>query len=91
MVFEGTLAETKRQEQWARIKVGDFAAAVAELRKAELIAEDKDGQLIALAPMVGTDQIVRLLVEKGISVFEITPAEETLETFYLRLMAKTEN
>jgi ABC-2 type transport system ATP-binding protein len=87
MVFEGTLAETKRGEQWARIKVGDFAKAVTELRHAGLIAEDKDGQLIALAPKVATDQVVRLLVEKGISVFEIAPAEETLETFYLRLMA----
>ena len=90
MVFEGTLAETKRREQWARIKVGDFAAAVDELRKAGLITENKDGQLIALAPKVGADQVVRLLVEKGISVFEIAPAEETLETFYLRLMAKSE-
>jgi ABC-2 type transport system ATP-binding protein len=90
MVFEGTLAETKRHEQWVRIRVGDFAAAVAELRKAELITEQKDGQLIALAPKVGTDQIVRLLVQKGISVFEIAPAEETLETFYLRLMAGSE-
>lgn len=88
MVFEGTLAETKRREQWARIKVGDFAAAVVELRKARLITEDKEGQLIALAPKVATDQVVRLLVEKGISVFEIASAEETLETFYLRLMAK---
>jgi ABC-2 type transport system ATP-binding protein len=88
MVFEGTLAETKQRQQWVRIKVGDFAAAVVELRKAALIAEDKDGQLIALAPNVATDQVVRLVVEKGISVFEIAPAEETLETFYLRLMAK---
>jgi ABC-2 type transport system ATP-binding protein len=87
MVFEGTLAETKRREQWVRIKVGDSVAAVAELRKAALITEDKDGELIALAPKVATDQVVRLLVEKGISVFEIAPSEETLETFYLRLMA----
>jgi ABC-2 type transport system ATP-binding protein len=91
MVFEGPLAETKRREQWVRIKVGDFVAAVAQLRKAELITEDKDGQLIALAPKVATDQIVRLLVEKRISVFEIAPAEETLETFYLRLMAGSES
>jgi ABC-2 type transport system ATP-binding protein len=88
MVFEGTLAETKRREQWVRIKVGDFASAVTELRKAQLITDDKEGQLLALAPKVATDQVVRLLVEKGISVFEIAPAEETLETFYLRLMAK---
>src|SRR6266436_8713518 len=52
MVFEGTLAETKRREQWVRIKVGDFAAAVADLRNAELITDQKDGQLIALAPKV---------------------------------------
>lgn len=89
MVFEGTLGETKRQEQWVRIRVGNFPRAAAELRKAELIKEDKNGQLIALAPKVQSDQVVRLLVEKGISVFEITPAEETLETFYLRLMAKS--
>jgi ABC-2 type transport system ATP-binding protein len=88
MVFEGTLADTKRREQWVRMKVGDFVAAVAELRKAGLVTADKDGELIALAPKVGTDQVVRLLVEKGISVFEITPSDETLETFYLRLMAK---
>jgi ABC-2 type transport system ATP-binding protein len=90
MVFEGTLAETKQREQWVRIKVEDFAKAVTELRKAELITEDKEGQLIALAPRIGTDQIVRLLVQKEISVFEIAPAEETLETFYLRLMAGSE-
>jgi len=90
MVFEGTLAEMKQREQWVRIKVGDFAAAVAELRKAGLITENKDGQLVALAPKVAIDQVVRLLVEKGISLFEITPAEETLETFYLRLMAGSE-
>ena len=87
IVFEGTLAETKRREQWVRIKVADFAAAITELRRAGMITEDKDGQLIALAPKVASDQVVRLLVEKGISVFEIAPAEETLETFYLRLMA----
>jgi len=90
MVFEGTLAETKQREQWVRIKVGDFAKAVTELRKAELITGDKDGQLIALAPKIQRDQIVRLLVQKEISVFEIAPAEETLETFYLRLMAGSE-
>ncbi len=90
MVFEGTLAETKRKEQWVRIKVGDFAAAVTELRKAALIAEHNESQLIALAPNVQSDRVVKLLVEKGISVFEIAPAEETLETFYLRLMGNKE-
>jgi hypothetical protein len=34
----------------------------------------------------GTDQIVRLLVERGMPVYEIAPVEETLEDFYLSLM-----
>ncbi len=34
----------------------------------------------------GTDQIVRLLVERGLPVYEIAPVEETLEEFYLSLM-----
>ena len=34
----------------------------------------------------GSDQVVRLLVERGIAVHEIAPMEETLEEFYLSLM-----
>jgi len=45
-----------------------------------------DGQHVVLAENVGTDQIVRVLVERGIPVFEIARDAETLETFYLRLM-----
>lgn len=45
-----------------------------------------DGQHVVLAENVGTDQIVRVLVERGIPVFEIAREAETLETFYLRLM-----
>src|SRR6266850_1898149 len=36
-VFEGTLAATKQREKWIRLKVGDFASAVKELRAAQLI------------------------------------------------------
>jgi ABC-2 type transport system ATP-binding protein len=85
-VFEGTLKETKQREAWIRLKVGDFAMAVKELRQAQLITQDRDGHLVALSPGAGTDQIVRLLVERGISVYEIAPMEETLEGFYLSLM-----
>jgi ABC-2 type transport system ATP-binding protein len=85
-VFEGSLGDTKRRESWIRLKVGDFGRAVAELRQAQLIAQDRDGRLIALSPGVGTDQVVRLLVERGIAVYEVAPLEETLEDFYLSLM-----
>ena len=59
---------------------------ISELRQAQLVTEQRDGQLIALGQGVGTDQVVRLLVERGMPVYEIAPAEETLESFYLSLM-----
>lgn len=86
MVFEGPLAATKQREAWIRLKTGDFGLAVKELRAAQLITQERDGNLIALSKGAGTDQVVRLLVERGILVYEIAPVEETLEGFYLSLM-----
>jgi len=86
MVFEGTLAETRQRQQWIRIKVGDFASAVKELRQAQLITDERDGQFIVLGENVGTDQVVRLLVQRDMPVYEIARAEESLEGFYLSLM-----
>ena len=85
-VFEGSLAATKQREAWIRLKAGDFGLAVKELRQAQLITQERDGHLIALSEGVGTDQVVRLLVERGMPVYEIAPVEETLEDFYLSLM-----
>ena len=86
MVFEGSLAATKQCEAWIRLRTGDFGLAVKELRQAQLITHERDGHLIALTPGARTDQVVRLLVERGISVYEIAPVEPTLEDFYLSLM-----
>jgi ABC-2 type transport system ATP-binding protein len=86
MVFEGTLAATKQCEAWIRLRTGDFGLAVKELRRAQLITHERDGHLISLSPGTGTEQVVRLLVERGISVYEIAPVEPTLEDFYLSLM-----
>lgn len=86
MVFEGSMAATKQREAWIRLKTGDFGLAVKELRAAQLITQERDGNLIALSKGAGTDQVVRLLVERGLSVYEIAPVEETLEGFYLSLM-----
>jgi len=86
MVFEGTLAETRQRRKWVRLRTGDFDLAMGELRQAQLVTEQRDGQLIALGQGVGADQVVRLLVERGMPVYEIAPAEETLESFYLGLM-----
>jgi hypothetical protein len=86
MVFEGTLAATKQCEAWIRLRTGDFGQAVKELRQAQLITHERDGYLISLSPGAGTDAVVRLLVERGISVYEIARVEPTLEDFYLSLM-----
>jgi hypothetical protein len=85
MVFEGSLAATK-QGAWIRLKTGDFGLAVKLLREAQFITQERDGHLIALSSGVGTDQVVRLLVERGMPVYEIAPVEDTLEDFYLSLM-----
>jgi ABC-2 type transport system ATP-binding protein len=89
MVFEGTMAATKQREQWVRLRVGDFPAALGHLRDKRLIQSDRDGKFIALHSGVGTDQVVKLLVERGMPVYEIASEEQTLEDFYLGLMNGT--
>src|SRR5947207_9080171 len=82
-VFEGSLAEAKQAKNWVRLRVDDFPRAVQSLRSKQLILDERDGQFVALAPDVGTDRVVRRLVEQGIAVFEIARHERTLEDFYL--------
>jgi ABC-2 type transport system ATP-binding protein len=85
-VFEGPLEAIMQPNQWVRLRVNDFDRALAALRAANLVVEQRDGKFIALASGVGTDQVVCRLVEWGVSVFEIAPEEQTLEGFYLSLM-----
>ena len=86
LVFEGPFSAIRRQVQWVRLRVDEFAVAAHALKQANLIADHRDGHLIALRPEAGTDQVVRLLVEKQIPVYEIAPEKESLEAFYLGLM-----
>ena len=85
-VFEGTLDEATSRPNWIRLRVSDFASAVKSLRAEQLITDHRDGCLITLAEGIGTDRVVRRLVEQGMPVFEVAPEEETLEDFYLTLM-----
>ena len=85
-VFEGSLAETKRRNQWVRLRVNDFALATKTLTDAALISSHRDGERVELAIGVETDQVVRRLVEQEIAVYEIAREGETLESFYLSLM-----
>lgn len=85
-IFEGSLAEAKGERSWVRLRVDHFARAVEELQGAQLVAETRDGEFIALRPGVGTDRVVRHLVERGMAVYEIAHEKQTLESFYLSLM-----
>src|SRR5437764_4503777 len=54
MVFEGSLAQTRKREKWLRLKVNDFETATRELKQAQLITDQRDGELVALAGNAGT-------------------------------------
>ncbi|MSU60207.1 MAG: ABC transporter ATP-binding protein [Pedosphaera sp.] len=85
-VFEGSLEETKRRNQWVRLRVNDFPLAAKVLTEARLISNQRDGHHVALVEGVDTDAVVRKLVEQGVGVFEVVREAETLESFYLSLM-----
>jgi len=89
-VFEGTLAEATSKERWFRLNVGDFKQAVELLNGAGLISDERDGRLVALKEGIGGEQVIRLLVEKGVTVYEAAREAETLESFYLSLMKRRE-
>jgi len=88
-VFEGTLASIRTSQRWLRLRTSDFTVAARELHAAGLIAADREGRLVALAPNVGADRVVAHLVTRGMPVFEITPEEQSLEDFYLSQMKDT--
>jgi ABC-2 type transport system ATP-binding protein len=90
-VFDGTLAEATKKQNWVRLRTGNFDSAIAQLRAAQLISGARDQKLISLNDGVATDQIVRFLVGRGVAVFEIAPQDETLEDFYLELMKPRAN
>lgn len=85
-VFDGTMAEATRRQNWVRLRASNFTLAVEQLRQAGLINDERDRKFISLSNGTGTDAVVRFLVGRGISVFEIAPHEEALEDFYLALM-----
>ena len=85
-VFEGTLASIREAQSWVLLRVDNFDGAVKLLRGSNLVADERDGQFLALAPQVKIEQVVRSLVQAGISIHAIAPEERDLEGFYLSLM-----
>jgi ABC-2 type transport system ATP-binding protein len=85
-VFEGDVAAIKSTSGWIRLSTDRFDEAVHALRSANLITGQRNGSALELCPGAASDQVVRLLVERGFSVYEVTRQEQTLENFYLSLM-----
>ena len=85
-VFEGPLSTIHNSQNWTLLRVNDFPAALRFLREQNLILDQRDGKYVALAPDAKTEEVVRCLVHKGISIHEISPQEQDLEGFYLSLM-----
>jgi ABC-2 type transport system ATP-binding protein len=90
-VFDGPLASIHQAQNWVRLRVDDFSAAVKVLRRDQLIRDERNGEFIALAVGAKAEQVVRCLVHNDISVREFTPQQRDLEAFYLSLMRKDSN
>jgi ABC-2 type transport system ATP-binding protein len=88
-VFGGRLAEARFQKGWIRLVVDDFPRACQLLAGRGWLDEQREPSLISLVENVATADVVRLLVEAGLAVSEIARHEETLEEFYLALMASS--
>jgi ABC-2 type transport system ATP-binding protein len=83
LVFTGSVASATRYQGWLRLRTDAFAEAVAMLEESGLIVEHRDGDSVRLGEGVGSEAVVRALVEQGRAVYEITHEEQTLEDFYL--------
>ncbi|MEY2408570.1 MAG: type transport system ATP-binding protein [Verrucomicrobiota bacterium] len=90
-LFEGSVLEALGRQNSLRLRVGEFSTAVEWLRARNLITAHAGHQLVTLADGVGSDQVVRCLVEQGMPVFEVVAQEKTLEDFYLTLMKANGN
>jgi ABC-2 type transport system ATP-binding protein len=88
IVFDGTMADTRKAGGWVRLRTANFAQAAAILLEDGLIVQDREDKFILPSPGIGTHQIVERLVARQHAVYEIAPEEESLENFYLSLMRK---
>jgi ABC-2 type transport system ATP-binding protein len=86
-VFEGSVVDARQGQRlrW-RLRTDDPPRATALLQAAGLLGAAHPGNLVELAPAATSDQVVRLLVQKDLRVFEMASCETSLEDFYLGLM-----
>jgi ABC-2 type transport system ATP-binding protein len=87
-VFEGSVAEVKTARGRVALKTPDFPAAARLLQERGLITATAEDRFITLAENRSTAEIIQMLVSAGMAVEGIWQHEQTVEDFYLGLVAR---
>jgi len=87
-VFEGSVAEVKTAQGRVALKAPNFPAATKLLQERGLITATAEDRYITLAENRSTAEIIQTLVAAGIAVEGIWQHEQTVEDFYLGLVAR---
>lgn len=85
-VFDGTLQDVRGERTLVRLKTSEPDRMRAQMRHMRMFAEEREGDLYALAEDVTVDQLAECLVERGFRIHELAPYQDTLEDFYLSLV-----
>ncbi len=86
-VFDGTVSEAKSSQSCLELRVDRFEDAVKKLYELALIASHSNNAVV-LAGGIGSDRVVKQLVQDGFAVHEARMREKTLEDFYMELVQK---
>jgi len=84
-VFDGPIAEARRQQQRVLLHVNDFAAATAHLARLGLVVEVLPPEHVILADAAQTRRVAHALFEAGFEIDTLYRPTATLEDFYLSL------
>ena len=85
-VFDGTLLDVRGERTLVRLKTSEPDRMRAQMRHMRMFAEEREGDLYALAEDMTVDQLAEYLVERGFRIHELAPYQDTLEDFYLSLV-----
>jgi ABC-2 type transport system ATP-binding protein len=89
LIFEGKISDIKMMNKWYYLRTNKQVEAMKLLEGMNLISNFQDSMILPKENVYPPD-IVKVLVSNGFEVHEFYRSEETLESFYLSLMGKTE-
>lgn len=89
LIFEGKISDIKMMNKWYYLRTNKQVEAMKLLEGMNLISNFQDSMILPKENVYPPD-IVKVLVSNGFEIHEFYRSEETLESFYLSLMGKTE-